>query len=323
MNKKRKAVIEQNEISEVATLTLGGYQQKVLIEGKSRSLPVLVFLHGGPGSPVPFGVGSRGLYPEFTDRFVMVYWDQLGSGINNRVIDDSFCIQNFVDMTVDLVREMKKRFPENRLILFGTSWGSVLTLKAAGRLGSEIDAAVTWGQFTNKALCGENAYSALENSSMPESKKQTVRSIKSGRMTPDGVKQLAGLLMKYTDGYINSSAPKMPMGAMALGLLTSPDYKLKDFIALFKNGTRKNESLWRELIDSDFCAELAAVPVRFAVLQGETDVVTDTQTVVEVVKNANNPNLTCRVVQNAGHIPGENAISVIIDAIESVAQDCA
>lgn len=34
MNKKRKAIIEQNEISELVTFSLGGYEQKVLIEGK-------------------------------------------------------------------------------------------------------------------------------------------------------------------------------------------------------------------------------------------------------------------------------------------------
>ena len=32
MNKKRKAIIESNQISELLTLNLGGYEQKVLID---------------------------------------------------------------------------------------------------------------------------------------------------------------------------------------------------------------------------------------------------------------------------------------------------
>ena len=76
MNKKRKQIIEQNEISELHTFSLGGVPQKVLVEGKSRELPVVINLHGGPGSPIPFSVGCRGLFPMFTDRFIMVYWDQ-------------------------------------------------------------------------------------------------------------------------------------------------------------------------------------------------------------------------------------------------------
>lgn len=80
---KRKNVISNNEISELCSFSLGGYEQKVLIEGKRKESPVVITLHGGPGAPIPFSVGCRGLFPTFTDNFIMVYWDQLGCGINN------------------------------------------------------------------------------------------------------------------------------------------------------------------------------------------------------------------------------------------------
>lgn len=75
MNKIRKEIIAGNEISELKTYCLNGYEQKVLIEGRKRDLPITVFLHGGPGSPIPFCAGCRGLFPEFTNRTIMVYWD--------------------------------------------------------------------------------------------------------------------------------------------------------------------------------------------------------------------------------------------------------
>ena len=99
MNKKRKEVIKENEVSDIYTFNLNGYPQKVLIEGKNNSLPVLITLHGGPGTPIPFSVGCRGLFPDFTNNFLMVYWDQLGCGINNYEIDDSFSITHFVKMS--------------------------------------------------------------------------------------------------------------------------------------------------------------------------------------------------------------------------------
>ena len=52
--------------AEICTFSLGGYPQKVLIEGRSQELPVVITLHGGPGTPIPFSVGCRGLFPEFT-----------------------------------------------------------------------------------------------------------------------------------------------------------------------------------------------------------------------------------------------------------------
>lgn len=47
MNRTRKQVVEQNEVSEVFTFSLGKIPQKVLIEGKRKNLPLVITLHGG------------------------------------------------------------------------------------------------------------------------------------------------------------------------------------------------------------------------------------------------------------------------------------
>ncbi len=61
MKKTRKQIIKENEISEMYTFTLGNMPQKVLIEGKKKDLPIVITLHGGPGAPIPFSAGCRGL----------------------------------------------------------------------------------------------------------------------------------------------------------------------------------------------------------------------------------------------------------------------
>lgn len=118
MDKKGKGIITENKVSKVYDWSLGGYKQKVLVEERMENLPIVITLHGGPGTPIPFSVGCRGLFPEFTDRFIMVYWDQLGCGINNYVIDDNFTIDSFVQMTKDLILEVKKVFPHNKVYIF-------------------------------------------------------------------------------------------------------------------------------------------------------------------------------------------------------------
>ena len=109
MNKERRAVIEANKVSAVEELVLGGYPQKVLTEGRSDDLPVVVTLHGGPGTPVPFCVGARGLFPQFTDKCILVSWDQYGCGINNARLPDDISVNDFVNMTVDLIKHIKNR----------------------------------------------------------------------------------------------------------------------------------------------------------------------------------------------------------------------
>ena len=95
---KRKKYINSCEISELITIQLCEIKQKILIEGKSKNLPVVIMLHGGPGSPIPFSIGCRGLFPEWTNKAIIVYWDQLGCGINNYQLDDSFHIENFIQI---------------------------------------------------------------------------------------------------------------------------------------------------------------------------------------------------------------------------------
>ncbi len=92
MNAERRRIIEKNEISEVKIFRLGGFDQKVLIEGQKAQNPVLITLHGGPGMPVPFSVGCRGMFEMFTDRFILVCWVQLGCGANNHELDNSFTV---------------------------------------------------------------------------------------------------------------------------------------------------------------------------------------------------------------------------------------
>ncbi|MCM1306752.1 MAG: alpha/beta fold hydrolase, partial [Firmicutes bacterium] len=172
---KRNKYIKSCEISEVTAVRLGGYEQKILIEGKSKSLPVVIMLHGGPGSPVPFSVGCRGLFPEWTDKAVMVYWDQLGCGINNYKLDDGFRIENFVDMTCDLIDYIKQRFPQNKLFLFGVSWGSVLALKAAVRVPEKLDGAFVYGQVLKNLFFNDEVARSFDNA--PPKARQTVQNI--------------------------------------------------------------------------------------------------------------------------------------------------
>lgn len=316
MNRKRKAIIKGNEISEVLKLSLGGHEQKVLIEGKNKALPVIIVLHGGPGSPLPLGMGCRGILPDYTNQFIMVYWDQWGCGANNAVIDETFCIKDFVDMTVDLVTEVKKRFPDNKMILFGTSWGSILCLQTVVRMGKQLDAAVVWGQIVKNPICNQNAFHTIEQKHLPVKDREKLQTIKKQPVTVDSIMFTAGCIRKYTDGYNNHLDQKMPIGAMAWGILSSPDYRMKDIIAIMSNGCVKNKSIWNEINRTDLSELLKKVEIPYSILQGDTDIVTDTETVVKQVEQADNHHLSYSIIKNSGHMPGITGMNAVIEVLQ-------
>lgn len=324
MKKERKEYIESCEISEVTEVMLGGFKQKIAIEGKKNNLPVVVCLHGGPGSPVPFSVGARGLFPEWTDRAVMVYWDQLGCGINNRKIDNSFTIESFVEMTCDLVEEIKNRFPKNKVYLFGISWGSVLALKAALKIPNLLDGAFCYGQLLRNNFFSEEMLEAF--SSAPKKvRKEIEKIVKTGsdceyKILDRNLKKRSKYLSKYTDGFINKKGDPVKIGEIAKGLLSSPDYRFRDFMAVVKNGYRGNESLVREVLAIDLAKNLCDIRIPYFIVQGDTDLVTLTKTACEAVQNCGNENVTIKIVKDSGHLPSENAMVEILNALTEFIQ---
>lgn len=316
---KRKKYIKSCEVSKLATLNLGGFPQKVLIEGFKADLPVVIFLHGGPGSPVPFSVGCRGLFPEWSKKAVMVFWDQLGCGINDYPLEDSFTIDSFVKMTVDLIAEIKALFPQNALYLFGVSWGSVLALKAAAMCPEKLSGVLTYGQVLKNLFFNEEVKSAFSNAS--EKAQENAAKIFSDGANCDNktldknLKALYKLLNKYTNAYNNKNAKPAPIGKIVMGLLSSPDYTLKNFKAVIKNGYAHNTSLWRELLNIDLTPCLSEVKIKYLILQGDTDIITSTANVLAAVKDSNNRNVSVKVVKNSGHMPSAAAMEECFAAL--------
>jgi pimeloyl-ACP methyl ester carboxylesterase len=312
MNKKRKAIIAANEISKLKTYTLGGYPQKILIEGKKRSYPIVVYLHGGPGSPFPYNAGCRGLFPELTDQVIMVYWDQLGCGINNYVIDNTFTIDSYVDMTIDLIKQLKEEYPDNTINIYGVSWGSILAAKVAEAVPELLHRVFVYGQVLKKISFNDEVYEALEKSDLPGKYKDILANIKkSSEHTVKDARTLSRWINKYTEGYYTKSGEKPPIGPIIRGLLFSPDYTFKDFKAMIINGYVKNESLIKELINLDLSETLKNISIPYLILQGTTDIVTSTKTISEYLDTINNSNLHFKLIENSGHIPCAKGIDEI------------
>lgn len=315
---KNKVIKSDNEISEICSFSLGGYQQKVLIEGKSKENPIVITLHGGPGTPIPFSVGCRGLFPVFTNDFIMVYWDQLGCGINNHIIDDTFSVDTFVEMTEDLIKCIKEKFTDNRIIIFSTSWGSILSAKLLEKNPNAVYAVVACGQIVKNVFFCDEVKEALAKSKLSKKKLERIRSVTAENYTAKDMQLISNALRKYTDAYQNKTGKKAPIGSIIKGLMKSPDYTMKDFKAIVINGYMKNRSLWKEITRINLTEQLSNVKIPYMILQGDTDIVASTKQVEELIANSNNSNLKCKVVANTGHMPGVEMMDTLLTALHKI-----
>src|SRR5512134_2623860 len=65
-------------ISRLEHMELGGVRQWISIRAVDGSAPILLFLHGGPGSANIAKLRQQ--VPELEQHFIVVNWDQAGAG---------------------------------------------------------------------------------------------------------------------------------------------------------------------------------------------------------------------------------------------------
>ncbi len=119
------------EIDVFDKVTIGGLEQWYIANGQSSDLPVLLWLHGGPGAahmPV-----ARHFNSNLEQEFIVVHWDQRGAGKSNPVdFDEStMTFDRFVTDVLEMTEFLKNKFGKRKIYLLGHSWGSQLGLVVA------------------------------------------------------------------------------------------------------------------------------------------------------------------------------------------------
>lgn len=116
----------QKPIDTDQIITIGGIKQYIRIKGKGESKPILLFLHGGPGSSLLHKTDH--ITGKLQQHFVVVQWDQRETGETLRLNKSSrpLTLGLFYKDTHDLIDTLLKKFQKPKLYLAGYSWGSGL-----------------------------------------------------------------------------------------------------------------------------------------------------------------------------------------------------
>ena len=112
-----------------------GIDQWVTIDGDRCDQPILLMVHGGPGNPnTPF---AAAVYGAWTQDFTLVQWDQRGAGKtfgrNPDTVNHVLTVDQLTRDGVAVAEWAAQRLGQKKVILMGSSWGSVLAVHMAQR----------------------------------------------------------------------------------------------------------------------------------------------------------------------------------------------
>ncbi len=143
-------IVAPKGVQETFELTVGGTRQVVNVRGVDRANPILIYVHGGPGSvEMPMAwTFQRG----WEDFFTVVQWDQRGAGrsypLNDpAAIAPTLTLDRYRDDTIELIDQLRSKYGKDRVFLLGHSWGSAVGLSVAAKRPDLLYAYIGMGQL--------------------------------------------------------------------------------------------------------------------------------------------------------------------------------
>ncbi|WP_342315127.1 alpha/beta hydrolase [Lysobacter sp. FW306-1B-D06B] len=145
-------IVAPNGVQESYKVALNGVEQWVNVRGQDRANPIILFVHGGPASPLTPTLWQ--FQRPLEEYFTMVTYDQRGAGrtfvANDEArVADTIHIPNFVDDVIAMAQDVRKRYGKRKLILMGHSWGTIISMQAALKRPDLFHAYIGVGQVIN------------------------------------------------------------------------------------------------------------------------------------------------------------------------------
>src|SRR5436305_3591161 len=260
-------------IATMERVTLGGSQQWITIRGKHIHNPVLLFLMGGPGAG-GFPDNSLLLTPSsLEDHFVVVNWDQPDTGKSSHAVPiASLTPQRYVSDAYALTQLLPARFHQDKIYVFGSSWGTILGIKLVQQHPDLFYAYIGHGQMVNTAENDIMGYQFALKFAAEQGDSATVQTLRQNGPPPytgDGMAWKYAAYLDVLNRYMG--APPLLLTLQLASALT-PEYGLLDKATYVRSFIDVFTSQYPQLRDLDFTRSAARLEVPVYFLEGRKDV---------------------------------------------------
>lgn len=306
-------IVSPRGINEAGYVQLGGARQWVTIRGQDRRQPILVYLHGGPG-----GTTSDLAYSfqrPWEDYFTVVQWDQRGFGrsaIDGEALRGTITKTQLVDDAIALIEHLRRRTGQQKVILLGHSWGTVLGAEVAKRRPDLLYAYVGFGQLTGWKRNMEETRAALAEIGRTTGNAALVKAMADAGPAPDAhdteafsawIAKIQTHLSAARGSWYNSAGAKDIASRMLMTAFASPTLSLRGMWRMLNTDAELAlDPLMASVADWDFRETLGRdfdVPMIF--VSGRHDLQTPMAAAARLAAELCAPHTEMIVIENSAH----------------------
>jgi len=301
-------IVTPNGVQETFELTLGGARQVVNVRGSDRDNPLLIFIHGGPGSvEMPIAWSFQRPWEDF---FTVVQYDQRGAGRSYPLNDPdmlapTLSLERYRDDAIELIEALRSKYGKRKVILLGHSWGSMVGLSVAIERPDLLYAYVGMGQSVDVREAERVGMAWTEAEARKRDDKEALAAIAAIRPYPDlgpftiekadGWRKYAiryGSLAAYrTDARFYLRAPRL-----------SPEYTPEDIKSWDKGSEFTVTQLWPRMADISFL-NVHRLEVPTIMLLGRHDITTPSSIVATWMDKLSAPSKRVVWFEHSSHLP--------------------
>ena len=256
-------------IAEVKHLRIGGIDQWVMIRGESAGNPPLVLLHGGRGMSENAFLRNRNAALE--RGFTVVYWDQRGAGksFDPAIPRSSMTVERFVADLDELVEAVRARVGQERVAIFGHSWGSLLGVLYAARFPEKVSVYVGGAQIGDAPAAEAASYAWALAEAERRGRRRALRALRAIGPPPYDARALwtERMWVNRFEGHV-SAGSLWNMGRMMLG---GPEFSVLDLPGLVRGFRFSLDALWAQASSIDLVKAVPALRMPVFFFLGRND----------------------------------------------------
>jgi pimeloyl-ACP methyl ester carboxylesterase len=301
-SRKTKEIDSQFEsITILEEVMLGGHKQSILIRGENIENPVILFLHGGPGT-AQIGFAPK-FQSELEKHFIAVNWDQRGAGLSysKDLKKEDLTIETMVNDAVELIEYLLTRFKQPKLFLVGHSWGTVLGVLTSQKVPEFLYAYIGIGQVVNMRDGEKVSYEYTINKAKDSNNKKALKELTKNEFNPTDMNFLK-VQRKWLTKFGGSIVGVSMYNLVYSNMLFRSEYTMKDWMRFLKAGKFSLDSLWDEIADINFIETVPKLEIPVYIFAGKHDFQTPFRLAEQYFHTLECPHKEFIWFENSGHL---------------------